>query len=75
MALIAGGFGCGGSGGGKGLPSARSTGPLIAGLSAGRLTEQITGSTIKTVKMETVKTSAVFFKGVALLEGILRRRT
>jgi len=37
------------------------------------LTEPITGSTIRIVRTETAMTSVVFFKGVALLKGILRR--
>jgi len=37
-------------------------------LPAERLTEHITGSTIKTARTETATAIAVFFKGVALLE-------
>ncbi len=43
------------------------------GLPAERLTDRTTGSTIKMAKAKTAVASAIFFKGVTLLEGIMRR--
>lgn len=40
---------------------------MVVGLPADGLTEQITGSTIKTAKTETTTANAVFFKAVAPL--------
>lgn len=63
----------GGIGGGSGAPSARSVRSIIVGLPAKVLTEPITGSTIRIARTETAMTSVGFFKGIALLKGILRR--
>jgi hypothetical protein len=71
IAFIEGGFG--GIGGGMGEPSAYCIRSIVTGLPAERLTDRITGSTIKTAKTETATASAVFFKGGALLENIMRR--
>lgn len=76
LAFMDGGFG--GMGGGKGEPSEYCVRSIVTGLPAERLTDRTTGSTIKTAKTETATASAVFFKGVALLEdhreeGQLRR--
>src|SRR5258708_25783783 len=62
-----------GGNGGKGEPSAYSIRAIVTGLPAERLTDGITGSTIKTEKTETATASAVFFMGVTLLKAIIRR--
>jgi hypothetical protein len=66
-----GGFGMGG---GIGSPSARSARSIKVVLLVVLLTEEIAGSTIRRVKVQTARTSAIFFKDVALLAGIIRGR-
>jgi hypothetical protein len=63
----------GGIGGGKGEPSANCVRSIVMGLPAVRLTDRTTSSIINIARAETAKASAVFFKGVALLEHIIRR--
>ena len=64
----------GGIGGGNGSPSARSARSIKTVLLVVLLTEENAGSTMRTVNVQIAKTNAVFFKGVALLAEIMRRR-
>src|SRR5260370_26815452 len=69
LAFADGGFG--GIGGGKGQPSAYTVRSIVMGLPAERLTDRTTGSTIKMAKAKTAVASAIIFKRVTLLEGIM----